>query len=175
MNESEETSDYMNESEETYDYMNESEETNDYMNESEETNDYMNESEETNEYMNESEETNENINTTEDTNENINETEDNNENINETEETDESGIVLDLIGPSISMEISDFSMLSVLFTKNPNPKRSEIEDMSEDMEMSSKDVKWTFIKLREKFQTKKGKPVDTEAVKDFVELIKMKF
>merc|ERR1719509_281106 len=69
---------------------------------------------------------------------------------------EESVVVPDFIGPSIEMNTSDFAMLSLLFSGNPNPSKSEIEYISEDTEISSKDIKWTFIKLREKFQTKKG-------------------
>ena len=64
--------------------------------------------------------------------------------------------------------MNNFETLSHMFVVSPNPPRSVMEDISEDTEMSVKDVKWTFIKLRNKFQHNKGKEVNKEAVDNMV-------
>merc|ERR1719509_388776 len=76
------------------------------------------------------------------------------------------------VGPKISIKMKNFEMLSRMFVVSPNTPRSVMEDISEDSEMSVKDVKWTFIKLRHKFQHNKGDEVNKEAVQDIINTFK---
>merc|ERR1719186_1101194 len=72
------------------------------------------------------------------------------------------------LGPEINISRSNYEMLSSIFIQSPNPSDDVIQDIAEDVEMSWKDIKWFFIKLRCKFQyniEEEGSEVDGEAVK----------
>ena len=81
----------------------------------------------------------------------------------------------DSIGPKIIIERSNFEMLSQMFATHPNPSKSVMEDICDDTEMTAKDVKGTFFKLRHKFDHKKGKQVNTEEVKKMIQTVRARF
>merc|ERR1719445_2821602 len=59
------------------------------------------------------------------------------------------------IGPKITISKTAYGQLSELFLKSPIPSNSELASISKTTEVSAKDVKWWFIKIRHKVKVKK--------------------
>merc|ERR1719319_1880735 len=76
------------------------------------------------------------------------------------------------VGPKVTISTENYENLSLKFVSSPNPSRAMMQDLSQETGMSVKDVKWTFIKLRHKFQQKKGEDVDWEAVQELLHYVK---
>ena len=76
------------------------------------------------------------------------------------------------IGPKISIKLSNFEMQSMMFSTFPTPSKSVMEDICDDTDMTPKDVKWTFLKLRHKFNHIKGEEVSKEDVNEMINTAK---
>ena len=76
------------------------------------------------------------------------------------------------IGPKISIKLSNFEMQSMMFSTFPTPSKSVMEDICDDTDMTPKDVKWTFLKLRHKFNHIKGGEVSKEDVNEMINTAK---
>eukprot|EP00092_Neocalanus_flemingeri_P028787 GFUD01031252.1.p1 GENE.GFUD01031252.1~~GFUD01031252.1.p1 ORF type:complete len:1463 (+),score=442.15 GFUD01031252.1:69-4457(+) len=80
-------------------------------------------------------------------------------------EDDESSI-----GPKMSISRSAFKLLSLLFLKSPIPSNSELASISKSTDVSSKDVKWWFIKIRHKVKINK---VEKDQVKNYLDSLRI--
>jgi len=72
------------------------------------------------------------------------------------------------IGPKITISRAAYGKLSELFLKSPIPSNSELASISKSTEVSAKDVKWWFIKIRHKVKVNK---VEKEMVKNYLDSI----
>jgi len=79
------------------------------------------------------------------------------------------------IGPKIFLKRSNLEMLSMMFSTFPTPSKSVMEDICEDTEMTPKDVKWTFLKLRHKFNHTKGIEINKEDVNEMINTVRSSY
>ena len=74
------------------------------------------------------------------------------------------------IGPQMSISRTAFKQLSALFLKSPIPSNSELASISKTTDVSAKDVKWWFIKIRHKVKINK---VEKEEVKNYLDSVRI--
>ena len=74
------------------------------------------------------------------------------------------------IGPKITIPRAAYKQLSELFLKSPIPSNSELASISKTTEVSAKDVKWWFIKIRHKVKVNK---VEKEMLNNYLESIRI--
>merc|ERR1711874_709497 len=83
------------------------------------------------------------------------------------EETDADLAIIDM-GPPIQVSPSDLLKIAETFKEAVKPSKLALTNLTNETELDRKDANWCFIKLRHKFPTAKGKPVDSEAVNLFI-------
>jgi len=76
------------------------------------------------------------------------------------------------IGPKIFLKRSNFEMLSMMFSTFPTPSKSVMEEICDDTEMTPKDIKWIFVKLRHKFDHRKGVEINQEGVNEMINTVR---
>jgi len=74
------------------------------------------------------------------------------------------------IGPKMTISKQAFKQLSALFLKSPIPSNSELASISKSTEVSAKDVKWWFIKIRHKVKMNK---VEKDDVRNYLDSVRI--